>query len=156
MKTLKNILFPIDFSDCSRKSFSYALDMAKKFDASLHLLFVAQDLSYLSMEDTATQQWLDMTNQIALSGEAQMEDFCAKNLEGFEQYKTKVAIGDPKAEILRYARDASIDIIVMGTHGRTGTDRILMGSVADWVVKHASIPVLTLNPFKTQIKYVHA
>jgi len=155
MKTLKNILFPIDFSDCSQKAFPYALDMARKFDASLHLLFVAQDLSYLSMEDTTSQQWLDMTNQIALSGEAKMEEFCAKNLGGFVQYKTKVVVGDPKEKILRYAGDASIDMIVMATHGRTGTDRILMGSVTDWVVKHASTPVLTFNPFKSKVKYVH-
>ena len=155
MKMLKNLLFPIDFSECSQRAFPYALDMARKFDAWLHLLFVAQDLSYLSMDDTLSQQWLDMTNQIALSGETQMEDFCAKNLGGFVQYKTKVVIGDPKEKILRYTKDASIDMIIMATHGRTGTDRILMGSVTDWVVKHASVPVLTLNPLKSKVKYVH-
>jgi len=155
MKILKNILFPIDFSDCSQKAFPYALDMARKFDARLHLLFVAQDLSYLSMDDTATQQWLDMTSQIALSGEEQMEDFCTKNLADFAQYKTKVVIGNPKEKILRYAKDASIDMIIMATYGRTGTDRILMGSVTDWVVKNAVTPVLTVNPFKSKVKYVH-
>ena len=88
MQRIDNILFPIDFSECSHKACPYAIEVATKFNAQIHLLFVAQDLSYLSAEDTASQKWLDMTNQIALSGEEQMEAFCKRHKMGVRIDKT--------------------------------------------------------------------
>ena len=96
MKTLNNPLFPVDFSECSQRAFPYTLELARKFGAWSHLLFVAQDLSYLSVDDTAPKLLIDMTNEIALSGEVQMENFCAKNLRNFFQYKANMVIGNPK------------------------------------------------------------
>jgi nucleotide-binding universal stress UspA family protein len=155
MQAFKNILFPIDFSECSEKVFPFALEMAQKFDAKLRLLFVARDISYLSTVDVAWELLRNTVAEVARAGENRMEAFCDKNLRDFSNYETKVVTGDPAEEIVKFANEQGIDLIVMGTHGRKGLDRTLMGSVADHAIKNASAPVLTVNPFRTKVKYVH-
>ncbi|MDY6837726.1 MAG: universal stress protein [Thermodesulfobacteriota bacterium] len=155
MQTFKNILFPIDFSECSEKVFPQALDMAKKFNARLHLLFVARDISYLTTVSVPKDTLMNTVAEIARGAEEEMEAFCKKQLSDFSDYEAKVLIGNPGEDILKYAQDEDIDLIIMGTHGRKGLERTLMGSVADLVVRRASVPVMTVNPFRTQVKYVH-
>ena len=155
MQTFKNILFPIDFSECSEKVFPYALEMAQKFDAKLRLLFVARDISYLSTVDVAWELLRNTVAEVARAGENRMEAFCDKQLSDFPNYESKVVTGDPAEEIVKFANEQGIDLIVMGTHGRKGLDRTLMGSVADHVIKNASAPVLTINPFRPKVKHVH-
>jgi nucleotide-binding universal stress UspA family protein len=155
MKTFKHVLFPIDFSECSELVFPYGLDMAKKFEARLHLLFVARDISYLSTIDVSPDLLMNTVAQVAKAGEDRMQTFCEKSMAGFSDYEAKVVIGNPQAEIVKYAKENTIDLIVMGTHGRTGLDRTLMGSVADYVIKNATVPVMTVNPFRSKVKYVH-
>ena len=148
MKAFKQILFPIDFSESSEKVFPFALEMAQKFDAKLHLLFVARDISYLTMLAIPRDRLMNTATEIASAGESQMKAFCDKQLSDFPNHETKVVIGDPAEEIVKFAGDQGIDMIIMGTHGRKGLDRTLMGSVADHVIKNAAMPVLTINPFR--------
>lgn len=162
MIEISKILFPIDFSECSERVFPDALDMAQKFDARLHLLFVARDLVYLASIDVASDVLMNTSAEIARTGERQMEAFCEKHLGDFSNYDTKVVIGNPEEEILKFANEQGMDLIVIGTHGRKGLERTLMGSVAERVVKNASVPVLTINPFRpacrtgrSRVKYVH-
>ena len=154
MKAVSSILFPIDFSECSEQVFPYALDMAKKLDARLHLLFVARDISYLTTVDVSRDILMNTVAEVARAGEARMQAFCEKSLGEFSDYETRVVMGSPSEEIVEYADKEGIDLIIMATHGRKGLDRTLMGSVADYVIKNASIPVLTINPFRAKIKYV--
>ena len=155
MQAFKNILFPIDFSKCSEKVFPFALEMAQKFDAKLHLLFVARDISYLSTVDVAWELLRNTVAEVARAGENRMEAFCDKQLSDFPNYESKVVTGDPAEEIVKFANEQGIDLIVMGTHGRKGLDRTLMGSVADHVIKNASAPVFTINPLRPRVKYAH-
>jgi nucleotide-binding universal stress UspA family protein len=154
MKAFKNILFPIDFSECSEKVFPYALDTAQTFDAKLYLLFVARDISYLTIIDVPRDLLMNTVAEVAKAGEDHMVIFADKNLGDFTNYETKVVIGNPAEEILRFADEQGIDLIVMGTHGRKGLERTLMGSVADHVIKNAAVPVLTINPFRPMVKNV--
>lgn len=156
MKKFSNILFPIDFSECSEKVFPCALDMAKKFEARLHLLFVVRDISYLTTIDVSKDLLMNTVAEVARAGETRMEAFCDKSMGTFSNYRSRVVIGSPPDEILRYAGDENIDLIVMGTHGRKGLDRTLMGSVADYVVKNAGVPVLTVNPFRPRVRRISA
>jgi nucleotide-binding universal stress UspA family protein len=156
MKGFENILFPIDFSECSESIFPHALEVAKRFDAKLHLLFVARDISYLATINVARDTLMNTVAEIASAGENKMEAFCDNSLGGLSNYKTKVVMGSPAEEILKYAHEEGIDLIIMGTHGRKGLDRILMGSVADHVLKHAPLPVLTVNPYRPRVKHVRA
>jgi nucleotide-binding universal stress UspA family protein len=155
MKGFKKILFPIDFSECSKKVFPFALEMAQKFDAKLYLLFVARDISYLTTVDVPWELLSDTVAEVARGGENRMQAFCDKGLSDFPNYESKVVTGDPADEIMKFANEQDIDLIVMGTHGRKGLDRTLMGSVADHVIKNAPAPVLTINPFRPRVKYVH-
>jgi nucleotide-binding universal stress UspA family protein len=155
MKGFKKILFPIDFSECSKKVFPFALEMAQKFDAKLYLLFVARDISYLTTVDVPWELLSDTVAEVARAGENRMQAFCDKELSDFLNYESKVVTGDPADEIMKFANEQDIDLIVMGTHGRKGLDRTLMGSVADHVIKNAPTPVLTINPFRPRVKYVH-
>ena len=150
MKAFKNILFPIDFSECSKKVFPFALEMAQKFDAKLHLLFVARDISYLTIIEVSRDLLMNTVAEIARAGETQMRAFCDRQLSAFPNYESKVVTGNPAEEIVKFADEQGIDLIVMGTHGRKGLDRTLMGSVADHAIKNAHAPVLTINPFKVQ------
>jgi len=156
MKEFKNILFPIDFSECSEGVFPYAIDMARRFDAKLHLLFVARDISYLGAIDVPSEMLISTVAEVAQAGENQMQAFCKKHLSDFANYEAKVVIGNAGEEIVQFAHEQGIDLIIMGTHGRKGLDRILMGSVADHVLKHAALPVLTVNPHRPRVKYVRA
>lgn len=156
MKGFENILFPIDFSECSERVFPDALEAAKRFDAKLHLLFVARDISYLATINVARNLLMNTVAEIARAGENKMEAFCDKSLGDFSNYEAKVVIGNPAEEILKFAHEQGIDLIIMGTHGRKGLDRILMGSVADHVLKHSAVPVLTVNPHRPRVKHVRA
>ena len=154
MKTLKNILFPIDFSECSTSVFPFALDLVQRLDARLHMLFVARDISYLTAINIASDVLMNSVAEVAQAGENQMETFCQQQMGGYSNYETRVVIGNPADEIVAFADRQGIDLVIMSTHGRKGLDRISMGSVADYVMKNASMPVLTLNPFRPRIKYV--
>jgi len=151
MKRFKKILFPIDFSECSKNVLPFALEMAQKFDAKLHLLFVARDISYLTTVDVAWELLSNTVAEVARAGENRMQAFCDKQLSDFPNYESKVVTGDPADEIIKFANEQGIDLIVMGTHGRKGLDRTLMGSVADHVIKNAAAPVLTINPFRARV-----
>jgi nucleotide-binding universal stress UspA family protein len=155
MRGFKNILFPIDFSECSEQVFPNALQMAETFDAKLYLLFVARDISYLTTIDVSRDLLVNTVAEVARAGEKKMEAFCDKNLRDFSNYEMKVVMGNPAEEIVKYADDQGIDLIIMGTHGRKGLERTFMGSVADHVIKHAAVPVLTVNPLRPKVKYVH-
>ena len=152
MKAFKKILFPIDFSESSEKVFPFALEMAQKFDAKLYLLFVATDISHLITTDLSRDLLKNTVAEIARGGESRMEAFCGKQLSGFPNHETKVVTGGPAEQIVQFVDAEGIDLVVMGTHGRKGLDRTLMGSVADHVIKNASVPVLTINPFRAKAK----
>jgi len=114
-KAFKNILFPIDFSECSEKVFPYAHDLAKNFDGKLYLLFVAHDISYLTTIDVPRDTLMNTVAEIARAGENQMRAFCDKHLSDFPNHESKVLIGTPSDEIVKFANEQGIDLIVMGT-----------------------------------------
>ena len=144
MITLKNILVPSDFSECSDQAVRYGLELARKFDATIHLLHVVQD--------SATQPWvaegfamplLDVVEQ----WQKQAEGRLAAAVPPADRARSRVAstIGSSYPEILRYAEEQGIDLIVMGTHGRGAVGHLLLGSIAEKVVRRSPCPVLTVR-----------
>jgi len=144
MITLKNILVPSDFSECSDQAVRYGLELARKFDATIHLLHVVQD--------PATQPWvaegfamplLDVVEQ----WQKQAEGRLAAAVPPADRARSRVVavIGSSYAEILRYAEEQGIDLIVMGTHGRGAVGHLLLGSIAEKVVRRSPCPVLTVR-----------
>jgi nucleotide-binding universal stress UspA family protein len=154
MRGFENLLFPVDFSEHTDRICTYALDIAEKFHALLHVLFVVEVIPYMSPEDGGSAALMDVRRQIVLGAENEMEAFCKKYLEGVFDYEAKVIIGNPAEKILRYTIEVPIDLIIMGAHSKKGLDRILRGSVSEQVLKYGSVPVLTINPFRTKVQCI--
>lgn len=143
---IQKILLPTDFSDLSGIATQYACDLATKYDAELHLLHT------LESHPTSTPEFvmgLALPTYVAESKaavETALTRVVAPEWANGRRVSHVVLEGSPKTEIIRYAREHKIDLIVLSTHGRTGLTHVLMGSVAESVVRTAPCPVLTVRP----------
>jgi nucleotide-binding universal stress UspA family protein len=148
MREFKKILFPIDFSESTPKILPYVLTMSRTFDSTIHLLYVVRDLKYLTSFHVPHPSLDLIEKDIAENSEKMMDRLCEEDLQGCPRFVKKVLVGDAASEIIRYAQEKKIDLIIMGTHGRKGLEKALFGSVADKVVKNSPVPVMTINPYK--------
>lgn len=146
MIELKRILVPTDFSDHSAVATPYACGLVERFDAELHLLHA------IVSHPSSTPEFiggLALTSYLKESRTA--VDACLDRVLDPAWQQTRHVVraiveGPPFLEIIRYARDNDIDLIVMATHGWSGLPHIIMGSVAERVVRKAPCPVLTVRP----------
>jgi nucleotide-binding universal stress UspA family protein len=147
MVAIKNILMATDFSDNSKWALTYALSFAKQYQAKLYLLHVIQQPTYpLGMYAEISFDAMDkFSRNISEATEKEMAKLREKELQGFENYECLVIYGTPFLEILRTAKDKGVDLIIVGTHGRTGLDHVLFGSTAEKVVRRAPCPVLSVR-----------
>ena len=143
---LKRILLPTDFSQHSATAANYACELATRFDAELHLLHT------LEIHPSLTPEFgmgLVLPKYVSESRSA-AEKLLAGSLDSqWTPGRTvirAVVEGSPRVEIIRYAREHDIDLIVLSTHGRTGLPHVILGSVAENVVRTAPCPVLTVRP----------
>ena len=145
MPTLKTILCAVDFSEGSPQVAEYAATLAAAAKADILCVYIAPSLAeYVGFN--VPQAALDtFIGDVVASAETTMNDFLANNFKDLP-VKGLVLAGYPAEEILKAAETHHADMIVMGTHGRTGIDRIIFGSVAENVVKAATCPVLTVKP----------
>jgi len=138
----KNILIPVDGSEGSGKALHEAAKLAAKFDAKIYLLHVRESstaVDYMAYSDS------DPTSQIEFGQKVLDESRQKLNKEGIEQIEIMMQEGQPAHLILKYVENLDIDLIVMGTHGRRGLDHMLMGSVAEKVVRLSAVPVMTVQ-----------
>jgi nucleotide-binding universal stress UspA family protein len=138
MKAAKKILVPIDFSAPSDAALLYGRNLAKAFGADLHLLHVMENQFLRPTFNSTTAVEIGMANRVA-------EHLSAEDRATLHAVSAVRMSDDPYDEIIRYANNENIDLIVMGTHGRGGVARLLMGSVAEKVVRTARCPVLTVR-----------
>ena len=146
MKIFKKILFPVDLSEVSPKIVPYVKDMALWFNAEVHLLFVARILQHFTSIYVPHPSIVNFQGEITRGAEKRLQEFVKEHFEN-GSCTALVVLGDPAEEILSYAETEGIDLIIMGTHGRKGIERIFFGSVAERVVKKSQVPVLTVNPY---------
>ncbi len=137
------ILCPVDFSEASREAMEIAADMARKLESSLTLLHVIQ-LPSIALPDGA--YYIPSTDVGPEIDETLAEWRKDVIVRGVHVVHTQRAIGIPHDEILKFAEEGGYGLIVLGTHGRTGLDHLLIGSVAEKVVRRAPCPVLTVRP----------
>lgn len=141
---IKKILCPLDFSEIAQKALDYAVFMAFSHNAELQLLHVVDQLHGFD-----SFQILALTpNEIADRMEAQANKKLSNMIGQIKEtleIKKAVKHGKASVEIIEMAREMKADLIVMGSHGRTGLSHVLIGSVAEAVVRHASCPVLVIR-----------
>lgn len=145
MIEIKKILCAVDFSDSGNKVAEYAKTLATKHDAKLLVLYAAPSLSQYVGFHVPPNSIENFVGEIVAGAEKTMETYLEENFPNLD-VEGRVVTGYAAEEILKAAEDDQIDLIVMGTHGRTGIDRILFGSVAEKVVKSSAKPVLTVRP----------
>jgi nucleotide-binding universal stress UspA family protein len=146
MIDLKRILVPTDFSKFSQQALMYGAALAEKFGAELCLLHVVQDLAvFIPDMVTVAPPIVPSLEQMTAAVQAAFDRVVVENgLERFS-FRREVCQGTPFLEIIRFAKENDVDLIVMGTHGHSGLIHVLLGSVTDKVVRKAPCPVLTVR-----------
>ncbi len=153
--TIQRILFPTDFSACAEGAYRHAAWLADRFGAELHVLHVVES------DDAPVRDWpesagtghlrlslADVAEQLGLPAPADAHD----PTDVVEVVETEVVGPSAPEAILDYAHDEEVGLIVMGTHGRRGWQRSLLGSVAEQVLRKAPCPVLTVRPPETPVE----
>ena len=148
MNEIKKILVPVDFSENSQKVLRTAADVAGRFKAEMIVVFVVQSFDDYSGFFVPHIPIIQLEEEMVKSAEGKMKSFTAETLTGSVPYTTAVLVGDVVEEVNRFASEQTADMIIMGTHGYKGLDKILFGSVAEKIVKTAPCPVLTINPYR--------
>src|SRR5262245_8705221 len=146
MIDIKRILLPTDFSKYSRSALTYGGALAEKFGAELYILHVVQNIGLLIPDMVnVTPPVLPSLEQMG----AAVREALAKLIKeaGLEKFKVEVVVREGSAfyEIVQFAKDQNVDLIVMGTHGHSGLAHMLLGSVTEKVVRKAPCPVLTVR-----------
>ncbi|MHC4182899.1 MAG: universal stress protein [Planctomycetota bacterium] len=143
MINLKKILCPIDYSDCSKEALKYAVSFAMKDEAKLYLLHVIDTHRFDEYLDKIIEQI--NIDEIIKQLKTRLLECVPEEIRNDMKIEASVVQGIPFAEIISVVKKNKIDMIVMGTHGRTGIVHILIGSVAEKVVRKAPCPVLTVR-----------
>lgn len=145
MKEIRKILCAVDLSDHSKAVAEYAVLLARSMNAEVVVVYTAPSLSQYVGFHVPPNTIENFVGEIVTGAEKSMEDFVAEHFAGVPA-RGQVLVGYAAEEILKRAHEEQAGLIVMGTHGRKGIDRILFGSVAEKVVKNADMPVLTIRP----------
>ena len=138
-----DILIPTDGSAAVDRALTHALNLAEVHDASVHGLFVINSTNFASLPMETS--WEGISDILREDAREALDAISRRAESRRVPVDTAILEGSPSNEIVRYARDSGIDLIVMGTQGRSGIDRWLIGSVTERVVRTAPIPVLTVQ-----------
>ncbi|MBI5760629.1 MAG: universal stress protein [Planctomycetales bacterium] len=147
MIELKRILFPTDFSPNANAALAYATALAEQFGAELHVLHVMVEPAVIIPEPGAFYPIPDtLLADIKEQSEKALNQVPDPQWCQGKVVQRVLRRGTPFVEIVRYAKEANADLVVLGTHGRGGLAHVLLGSVAEKVVRKAPCPVLTVRP----------
>lgn len=150
--TIRQILVPVDYSSCSRAALHFALDLAQKYQAAIDIVHVWDRPSYVSdvmMTSTEMVSGKSLIRLIQENAQRDLDDF----LKGTElpegtAARGRLLSGDPASALLKELSQGHHDLVVVGTHGRTGLSHLLLGSVAEKLTRLSPVPVLTVRDDK--------
>lgn len=146
----RKILCPVDLSAVfSPQLLDHATGVGEKFSAELHLLYVLRSTtSYYGGDYIPSPEVERIQAEMESETKDNLDQFAANYAGGYPALATAIRSGHTARQILRYIEDNDISMVIMGTHGRRGLDRVVFGSVAQRVVQSAGVPVMTLNPYR--------
>lgn len=139
------ILLPTDGSEPTESAVAMALGLAETHDATLYVLFVVDPPTSVTGVGDGFSGLDNLLDALEETGHSTTDEIAEQAKARDIETTAAVRRGNPHDDILSYADEADVDVIVMGTHGRTGVKRALLGSVTEDVVRHSSIPVLTVH-----------
>ncbi|WP_103026945.1 universal stress protein [Salinibacter altiplanensis] len=147
-KAVRRVLAPIDFSDASKVAVQHAKEIALTYGAEVDLLHVVEEPVYPSAYGYEAAAF--PTAEVLENVEAQLADLAREKI-GYEHVMIEARTGEPSREILDYIDNNEVDLTVIATHGRTGLDRMLMGSVAERVLRQSPTPVFVAKPDRASL-----
>lgn len=145
MMTFKKILVPTDFSESAKYALPFAIDLAKKYGAKIYLLHVVEPIAVPVDFAWGTYSYPDIEKQLSGYVEETLEQIQKQDIPADLDSEATILHGKSWREIVTYARDEGMDLIVMATHGLSGLSHALYGSTAEKVTRKAVCPVLTVR-----------
>jgi universal stress protein A len=149
--SIQRILVPLDFSDASYKALAYAIALAELHQAKITLLHVVQ-ISYMVGEYGAIEL-PELEGQLTTAARTKLESVAQEKVPAGRVDGTLIRVGPAVTEIADTARETKADLLIISTHGYTGLKRIVLGSVAENVVRHAPCPVLVVR--EKEHEFIH-
>jgi universal stress protein A len=141
--TLNKILVPVDFSEFSLKAAHYAVCFAEQFGATINLFYALEQPSYISGTDGIVITLPE--GELVRHAQEKLRAIASNELKMTGSVKLEVRVGRPYEEIVKYAKEMQIDLIIIATHGYTGLKHAFLGSTTERVVQHAPCPVLVVR-----------
>ncbi|MEQ9319241.1 MAG: universal stress protein [Polyangiaceae bacterium] len=152
MPSVQKILVPVDFSACSDEAVDYAAFLAKPLSASVELVHawhaphdLGPFLGQLAVNDPDTGEERSLSEFVERQAREALERTAARLADHGLPVSARLIEGTAKRAIVRCVEDGNYDMVVLGTHGRTGLAHVIMGSVAEWVLRHVTVPVVTVR-----------
>jgi nucleotide-binding universal stress UspA family protein len=141
----KTILLPTDFSDESLYALSYAADLARLFNAKLYILHVIYDIEKASNLHVPHPSITELYEDLKAHAKKNLESFGIDIREDLKDTETVVLRGIPYEEIIKFAQEKNIDLIIIGTLPKSGIERFFVGSTTQRVIRNAPCPVLVVT-----------
>ena len=136
----KHLIVPTDFGEPAQAALDFAIDLAKTYDAKLTILHVYGVPTVFYPDAVA---W--PLEELGRAAQAALDKAVAQVRERHKNTQGQVEVGDPRESILKFAKESGADMLVIGTHGRRGLAHLVLGSVAEWLVRMSPLPVLTVS-----------
>jgi len=153
MVEIKKILLPCDLTTNGSKIIPYVLSIAEKYNSTIYLVHVVEDLHGLAPypypgmgNDQKVHEKASRKTLLNKVGKM-CDEVCDEHFQSCANISKAIVVGHPVVEILKFVESEDIDLIIMGTHGRSRMEHVIFGSVAENVVKKSPVPVLTINPY---------
>jgi nucleotide-binding universal stress UspA family protein len=151
MQNIQKIIVPVDFHQHTDDLAEFAVGIATKLEAKITFVHVAEYA--ISYTEFSPESYKLLDQSIRVHADNKMAALLEKSKKTLPECEGVVLRGDVADNLVAYANDNNIDLIIMGTHGARGIEKILLGSVAERVLKRASCPVLAFNPYKGERGY---
>jgi len=145
METIKKIAVAVDFSDTSLNALKMAFDFAKQVNAILDIVHCAPISAMALPEDGQVKVNQKVLDRELSKARSKLDSLIGRYTDNVDRFEHHVIWGEPTLELNKYVSVNHLDMIIIGTHGRSGIEHLLMGSVAESVLRHADVPVICVR-----------